>query len=186
MPVDELKSFFDQLTLTDYQQKVAERILPDIRNRLEFLQEVGLGYLTLNRLSSSLSGGESQRINLATSLGSALVGSLYILDEPSIGLHSRDTAQLIKVLKRLRDLGNTVIVVEHDEDIIRAADQIIDIGPYAGRLGGEVVFQGTMEDMKKANTLTAGYIYGKEHIEVPGNAVLFPGKLQLRGLRKII
>lgn len=181
MPVDELKSFFDQLTLTDYQQKVAERILPDIRNRLEFLQEVGLGYLTLNRLSSSLSGGESQRINLATSLGSALVGSLYILDEPSIGLHSRDTAQLIKVLKRLRDLGNTVIVVEHDEDIIRAADQIIDIGPYAGRLGGEVVFQGTMEDMKKANTLTAGYIYGKEHIEVPRQRRSFSRKITVTG-----
>lgn len=181
MPVDELKSFFDQLTLTDYQQKVAERILPDIRNRLEFLQEVGLGYLTLNRLSSSLSGGESQRINLATSLGSALVGSLYILDEPSIGLHSRDTAQLIKVLKRLRDLGNTVIVVEHDEDIIRAADQIIDIGPYAGRLGGEVVFQGTMEDMKKANTLTAGYIYGKEHIEVLRQRRSFSRKITVTG-----
>lgn len=181
MPVDELKSFFDQLNLTDYQQKVAERILPDIRNRLEFLQEVGLGYLTLNRLSSSLSGGESQRINLATSLGSALVGSLYILDEPSIGLHSRDTAQLIKVLKRLRDLGNTVIVVEHDEDIIRAADQIIDIGPYAGRLGGEVVFQGTMEEMQKAPTLTAAYLFGKEHIEVPQSRRSFSRKITITG-----
>lgn len=115
---------------------MAERILPDIKNRLEFLLEVGLGYLTLNRLSSSLSGGESQRINLATSLGSALVGSLYILDEPSIGLHSRDTEQLIKVLKKLRDLGNTVIVVEHDEDIIKAADQVIDIGPSGWTPGG--------------------------------------------------
>lgn len=181
MPVDELKSFFDQLNLTDYQQKVAERILPDIRNRLEFLQEVGLGYLTLNRLSSSLSGGESQRINLATSLGSALVGSLYILDEPSIGLHSRDTAQLIKVLKRLRDLGNTVIVVEHDEDIIRAADQIIDIGPYAGRLGGEVVFQGTMEEMQKAPTLTAAYLFGKEHIKVPQSRRSFSRKITITG-----
>lgn len=141
MPIDELQDFFNHLELTPYQSKVAERILPDIKNRLEFLMEVGLGYLTLNRLSSSLSGGESQRINLATSLGSALVGSLYILDEPSIGLHSRDTEQLIRVLKKLRDLGNTVIVVEHDEDIIRAADEIIDIGPEAGRLGGEVVFR---------------------------------------------
>ena len=142
MPVSELKEFFDGLELTAGQMQIAERILPDIRNRLDFLMDVGLGYLTLNRLSSSLSGGESQRINLATSLGSALVGSLYILDEPSIGLHSRDTEQLIRVLKRLRDLGNTVIVVEHDEDIIKAADEIIDIGPLAGRLGGEVIFRG--------------------------------------------
>lgn len=167
MPVSELKEFFEHLDLTPAQLQVAERILPDIQNRLEFLLEVGLGYLTLNRLSSSLSGGESQRINLATSLGSALVGSLYILDEPSIGLHSRDTEQLIKVLKKLRDLGNTVIVVEHDEDIIRAADEIIDIGPQAGRLGGEVVFQGNMEQMKQAGTLTADYIYGKQNIVVP-------------------
>lgn len=136
MPVSDLKVFFDTLSLTPAQNKVAERILPDIKNRLEFLLEVGLGYLTLNRLSSSLSGGESQRINLATSLGSALVGSLYILDEPSIGLHSRDTGQLIKVLKKLRDLGNTVIVVEHDEDIIKAADQVIDIGPSGWTPGG--------------------------------------------------
>ncbi len=167
MPVSELKDFFDHLELTPAQSKVAERILPDIRNRLEFLSEVGLGYLTLNRLSSSLSGGESQRINLATSLGSSLVGSLYILDEPSIGLHSRDTEQLIRVLKRLRDLGNTVVVVEHDEDIIKAADEVIDIGPLAGRQGGEVVFQGNIEQLENADTLTAGYIYGKRKIEVP-------------------
>ena len=167
MPVSELKDFFDHLELTPAQSKVAERILPDIRNRLEFLLEVGLGYLTLNRLSSSLSGGESQRINLATSLGSSLVGSLYILDEPSIGLHSRDTEQLIRVLKRLRDLGNTVVVVEHDEDIIKAADEVIDIGPLAGRLGGEVVFQGNMRQLKTAGTLTADYIYGKRKIEIP-------------------
>ncbi len=167
MPVAELKDFFDRLELTPVQSKVAERILPDIRNRLEFLLEVGLGYLTLNRLSSSLSGGESQRINLATSLGSSLVGSLYILDEPSIGLHSRDTEQLIRVLRRLRDLGNTVVVVEHDEDIIKAADEVIDIGPLAGRLGGEVVFQGDMKQLKTAGTLTADYIYGKRKIEVP-------------------
>ena len=123
--------------------------------------------LTLNRLSSSLSGGESQRINLATSLGSALVGSLYILDEPSIGLHSRDTDRLIQVLHRLRDIGNTVVVVEHDEDIIKAADEIIDVGPLAGRLGGEIVYQGTLKNLKKADTLTADYIYGKKNIPVP-------------------
>lgn len=167
MPVSELKDFFDRMELTPAQGKIAERILPDIRNRIEFLLEVGLGYLTLNRLSSSLSGGESQRINLATSLGSSLVGSLYILDEPSIGLHSRDTEQLIRVLKRLRDIGNTVIVVEHDEDIIKAADEVIDIGPMAGCLGGEVVFQGDIQQLKTAGTLTSDYIYGKRKIEIP-------------------
>lgn len=181
MPVSELKEFFDHLELTSSQTEVAERILPDIKNRLEFLLEVGLGYLTLNRLSSSLSGGESQRINLATSLGSALVGSLYILDEPSIGLHSRDTEQLIRVLKRLRDLGNTVIVVEHDEDIIKAADEVIDIGPQAGRLGGEVVFQGNMEEMKSARTLTADYIYGKQNIEVPETRRPWSKKITISG-----
>lgn len=169
LPITDLKLFFDHLLLDEYQQKVAERVLPDIKNRIEFLLDVGLGYLTLNRLSSSLSGGESQRINLATSLGSALVGSLYILDEPSIGLHSRDSERLIRVLKRLRDMGNTVVVVEHDEDIIKAADEVIDIGPYAGRLGGEVVFQGNMGNMKTASTLTADYIYGKRKIEIPHN-----------------
>ena len=140
---------------------------PDIHNRIDFLLDVGLGYLTLNRLSSSLSGGESQRINLATSLGSALVGSLYILDEPSIGLHSRDTDRLIQVLHRLRDIGNTVVVVEHDEDIIKAADEIIDVGPLAGRLGGEIVYQGTLKNLKTADTLTADYTYGKKSIPVP-------------------
>ena len=160
---------------------MAERILPDIRSRLEFLLEVGLGYLTLNRLSSSLSGGESQRINLATSLGSSLVGSLYILDEPSIGLHSRDTDQLIKVLKKLRDLGNTVVVVEHDEDIIRAADEVIDIGPLAGRLGGEVVFQGNMEKLEKADTLTAAYMFGKKNISVPDHRRNFTKKITITG-----
>ncbi|MCQ2223712.1 MAG: excinuclease ABC subunit UvrA, partial [Bacteroidaceae bacterium] len=146
MPVTALKVWFDELDTTgcisETDQKVATRLLAEIRNRLQFLLDVGLGYLTMNRLSNSLSGGESQRINLATSLGSSLVGSLYILDEPSIGLHSRDTDRLIKVLKQLRDLGNTVVVVEHDEDIMRSADWIIDIGPDAGRLGGEVVWQG--------------------------------------------
>lgn len=181
MPIDELQDFFNHLELTPYQSKVAERILPDIKNRLEFLMEVGLGYLTLNRLSSSLSGGESQRINLATSLGSALVGSLYILDEPSIGLHSRDTEQLIRVLKKLRDLGNTVIVVEHDEDIIRAADEIIDIGPEAGRLGGEVVFQGNMKQLETAGTFTADYIFGKRKIEVPSHRRQWNKKIRISG-----
>lgn len=181
MPVTELKAFFDDLSLNDNQQKIAERILPDIKKRLDFLLDVGLGYLTLNRLSSTLSGGESQRINLATSLGSALVGSLYILDEPSIGLHSRDTERLIRVLKRLRDMGNTVIVVEHDEDIIKAADEVIDIGPDAGRLGGEVVFQGDMKALSKAHTHTADYLYGRKNIEVPGHRRTFSQKITLSG-----
>ncbi|MDR1756616.1 MAG: excinuclease ABC subunit UvrA [Culturomica sp.] len=181
MPVSELQLFFRDIRLTGRQQQIAERILPDIRNRLDFLMEVGLGYLTLNRLSSTLSGGESQRINLATSLGSALVGSLYILDEPSIGLHSRDTEQLIRVLKRLKELGNTVAVVEHDEDIIRAADEIIDIGPLAGQLGGEIVFQGTLKQLKPAGTLTSDYLYGKKQIEVPSRRRTSSRKITLTG-----
>ena len=138
------------MALDEHDSIVAKRLLTEIKNRIGFLVNVGLGYLTLNRLSSTLSGGESQRINLATSLGSSLVGSLYILDEPSIGLHSRDTTLLIKVLRELQALGNTVIVVEHDEEIIRAADYIIDIGPKAGRLGGEVVYQGDLLKLEKA------------------------------------
>ncbi len=167
MPIHELRDFFHQLTWDTTQTDIMDRILPEIQNRLEFLMEVGLGYLTLNRLSSTLSGGESQRINLATSLGSALVGSLYILDEPSIGLHPRDTYRLIQVLRKLRDLGNTVIIVEHDEEIIKAADEIIDIGPLAGRLGGEVVFQGDLKKLQTADTLTADYVFGKRAIETP-------------------
>ena len=169
MPVSELAVFIDNMVLTHYEEEVVHRIMIELRNRLKYLLDVGLGYLTLNRLSNTLSGGESQRINLATSLGSSLVGSMYILDEPSIGLHSRDTDRLIKVLKQLRDLGNTVIVVEHDEEIIQAADYIIDIGPYAGRLGGEVVFEGTHADLlkKKTKSLTAAYIKGEERIDVP-------------------
>ncbi len=168
MPVSELNTFFQNLELTDYDRSVARRILIEIKSRLAFLCDVGLGYLTLNRLSSSLSGGESQRINLATSLGSSLVGSLYILDEPSIGLHSRDTQRLIGVLQKLRKIGNTVLVVEHDEEIIRAADQIIDIGPFAGQHGGKVVFQGTLEELEqKPESLTTKYLTGKEKIEVP-------------------
>ncbi len=169
MPVTELKTFFDNIELEAFDATVAKRLLLEIGKRLQFLCDVGLGYLTLNRLSNSLSGGESQRINLATSLGSSLVGSLYVLDEPSIGLHDRDTQRLIKVLKQLRDLGNTVVVVEHDEEIIRAADYIIDIGPQAGRLGGEVVFAGKLKaqtpQLKQSHTLR--YLAGEEAIAVP-------------------
>ena len=168
LPINELTVFFSSLKLTEYETKVAERILTEINNRLDFLNDVGLGYLSLNRLSSTLSGGESQRINLATSLGSSLVGSMYILDEPSIGLHSRDTARLIRVLRKLQKLGNTVLVVEHDEEIIRSADEIIDIGPLAGRLGGEVVFQGTHEELESSSeSMTAKYLTGREKIEIP-------------------
>ncbi len=168
MPVEVLKIFFEKLQLTDHDKQIAKRILIEINNRLDFLCDVGLGYLTLNRLSSTLSGGESQRINLATSLGSSLVGSLYILDEPSIGLHSRDTQQLIQVLKKLQQIGNTVFVVEHDEEIIRAADEIIDIGPLAGIHGGEIVFQGSHQQLKQnPNSLTTKYLLGTEKIEVP-------------------
>ncbi|MFN4122686.1 MAG: excinuclease ABC subunit UvrA [Flavobacteriales bacterium] len=170
MSVERAKDFFANLQLTDYEQKVAGRILLEIRNRLEFLFNVGLGYLSLNRLSSTLSGGESQRINLATSLGSSLVGSMYILDEPSIGLHSKDTERLISVLKSLRDLGNTVIVVEHDEEIMQAADEIIDMGPLAGSHGGEVVFQGDHHALVAAKgSLTADYLTGRKEIEIQLN-----------------
>lgn len=173
-PVSELAEFLDELDsrLTDYELEMTQRIRTELRNRVGYLLDVGLGYLTLNRMSNTLSGGESQRINLATSLGSSLVGSMYILDEPSIGLHSRDTERLIKVLCQLRDLGNTVIVVEHDEDIIRAADYIIDIGPGAGRLGGEVVFQGDYAKMQKGkavNSYTSDYLLGKRRIEIPAH-----------------
>ena len=167
MPIKRLIPFFEALSLSEYDFKVAKRLLIEINSRLAFLSDVGLDYLTLNRNSASLSGGESQRINLATSLGSSLVGSMYILDEPSIGLHPKDTERLIKVLKNLRDLGNTVIVVEHDEDIMKAADRIIDIGPEAGTHGGELVAEGTFEEILKSNSLTAQYLNGKLEIEVP-------------------
>jgi len=167
-PVDQLASFFHGLELTDHDKIVSDRLLIEINSRIEFLCDVGLGYLTLNRLSSSLSGGESQRINLATSLGSSLVGSMYILDEPSIGLHSRDTVRLIKVLRKLQQLGNSVIIVEHDEEIIRDADMVIDIGPLAGIHGGEVVFQGSHQELALDNkSLTARYLNGTEKIELP-------------------
>jgi len=167
LPIDELFLFFKTLQLSETDQIIAKRLLIEITNRLEFLNDVGLNYLSLNRNSNSLSGGESQRINLATSLGSSLVGSMYILDEPSIGLHSRDTERLIKVLFKLRDLGNTVIVVEHDEDIIKVADHIIDIGPEAGSFGGELVAEGSFENILKSDSLTAQYLNGKLKIEVP-------------------
>ncbi len=185
MPLDELKVFFDHLKLDETDSKIASRLLVEINNRLDFIIEVGLGYLTLNRLSNTLSGGESQRINLATSLGSSLVGSTYILDEPSIGLHSRDTERLIAVLRRLRDIGNTVIVVEHDEEIIRAADYIIDIGPMAGAFGGEVVFEGDIKNLINCEkSLTTQYLTGKMHIPVPtrrrksANAIIIKGASQ--------
>ncbi|MET3731160.1 excinuclease ABC subunit UvrA [Moheibacter stercoris] len=184
LPLDELKVFFDQIQLSQYEEKVAKRILFEIRSRIEFLIDVGLSYLTLNRASNTLSGGESQRINLATSLGSSLVGSMYILDEPSIGLHSKDTERLIGILRKLRDLGNSVIVVEHDEDIIKAADYIIDIGPEAGTHGGEVVFEGTYEELMKANTLTADYLNGRLEIEVPKNRIPFKNFVEIKGARE--
>lgn len=168
MPISSLAEWFENISLSENDAKIAQRLLAEIKNRLRFLNEVGLGYLTLDRLSSTLSGGESQRINLATSLGSSLVGSLYILDEPSIGLHSRDTFRLINVLKSLRDLGNTVVVVEHDEDIMRQADYIIDIGPAAGRHGGEVIYQGDVASLAKAtNSYTLQYLNGERQISLP-------------------
>lgn len=185
MPVTKLKAFFRTLQLSDHDAQIAKRLLNEINNRLTFLEDVGLGYLTLNRLSNSLSGGESQRINLATSLGSSLVGSLYILDEPSIGLHSRDTAQLIKVLRQLQQLGNTVVVVEHDEEIIRAADYIIDIGPKAGRLGGEIVYEGDMKDLKPgSNSYTVKYLLGEEIIERPKQHRVWNNYIEIKGARE--
>lgn len=185
MPVTQLKEFFDQLKLDETDAAIAKRLLTEINNRIKFLTNVGLGYLTLNRLSNSLSGGESQRINLVTSLGSSLVGSLYILDEPSIGLHSRDTDLLIKVLRDLQSIGNTVIVVEHDEDIIRAADYIIDIGPKAGRLGGEVVYQGDVANLnKKSDSYTVKYLTGKEKIDVPNPRRKWNNYIEVKGARQ--
>ncbi len=185
MPVIRLTEFFGAIRLTEYEMTVARRLLTEIRNRLKVLNDVGLGYLTLNRLSSTLSGGESQRINLATSLGSSLVGSMYILDEPSIGLHPRDTKRLISVLKKLRDLGNTVIVVEHDEEIIRAADQVIDIGPMAGRNGGEVVFQGSFDELvSDGRSLTGQYLGGKQTFDTPSGRRKWKEYISLAGVRE--
>lgn len=185
MPVTRLKEFFRTLKLNDHDAQIAKRLLNEINNRLDFLIDVGLGYLTLNRLSNSLSGGESQRINLATSLGSSLVGSLYILDEPSIGLHSRDTDRLIKVLRQLQQLGNTVVVVEHDEEIIRAADYIIDIGPKAGRLGGEIVYEGDMKDLHPGSkSYTVKYLLGEETIPLPAHHRAWNNYIEIKGARE--
>lgn len=185
MSIDKLISFIKKLKLTKKDQLISERILKEIINRLEFLNEVGLGYLTLNRLSSTLSGGESQRINLATSLASSLVGSMYILDEPSIGLHSRDTKKLIKILKSLRDIGNTVIIVEHDEEIMLEADEIIDIGPLAGKNGGEIVFQGSLNLLKKkSHSLTCDYLTHKRRINTPRNRRVVSKSIEIIGARE--
>ena len=203
MPIINLKQWFDNLKLTEHEKEVSKRLMTEITSRLQFLLDVGLGYLTLNRQSNSLSGGESQRINLTTSLGSSLVGSLYILDEPSIGLHSRDTDRLIHVLKELKALGNTVVVVEHDEEIMRAADYLIDVGPDAGRLGGEIVFEGKVSDIKrieggikeKKNTqsqqlleqyprsYTIKYLTGTEVIETPTSRRPWNMAIELKGAR---
>ena len=182
--LDALADFFQKLKLNAHDRQIAERLLIEINSRLKFVQEVGLGYLTLNRRSNSLSGGESQRIQLATSLGSSLVGSMYILDEPSIGLHSRDNRRLIEVLKNLRDLGNTVIVVEHDEEIMNAADQVIDIGPEAGTLGGEIVAQGTLKQILKSKGLTAAYLNGSKKIEIPKKRRTSKKKIEVVGARE--
>jgi excinuclease ABC subunit A len=192
MPVEEVFVFFESLRLSDYDQKVSERILTEIKTRLAYLVKVGLGYLTLNRLTSTLSGGEYQRIKLATSLGSALVGSMYILDEPSIGLHPRDTGRMVDVLKALRDLGNTVIVVEHEEEIMRAADQLIDIGPDAGTHGGQLVFQGSLKDLKarlnngqgKITSHTTNYLTGKDRIAVPPKRRKWKDSITIVGARE--
>jgi excinuclease ABC subunit A len=185
MQINDLNDFFKQLNLDDYKLKISGRILKEINNRIGYLQQVGLGYLTLNRITSSLSGGEFQRIKLATSLGSALVGSMYILDEPSIGLHPRDTSQLIKVLTYLRDLGNSVIVVEHEEEIMEAADQIIDIGPDAGTHGGELVFQGNAHQMKNQHlTYTTRFLNGIDKIEIPRQRRLWKHAVEIKGARE--
>ena len=185
MPITKLKNHFDNLVLDEHDSAIDKRILTEIRNRIDCLLDVGLGYLTLNRLSNTLSGGESQRINLVTSLGSALVGSLYILDEPSIGLHSRDTGRLINVLYRLRDLGNTVVVVEHDEEIIRAADYIIDVGPKAGSYGGNIVYHGDMNGIEKgSNSYTLKYLLGEETIEVPKHRRTSNNFINIKGARE--
>jgi excinuclease ABC subunit A len=184
MPVDLLYKFFEKIKLDKQDRKIADRLLKEIDVRLKFLINVGLPYLTLDRLSATLSGGESQRINLATSLGSNLVGSMYILDEPSIGLHPRDTNLLIDVLKYLRDLGNTVLVVEHEEEIIRAADEIIDMGPEAGRLGGEVIYQGGLELSEANKSLTAGYLSGRLKVDVPRQRRKWNSYIEVKGARE--
>jgi excinuclease ABC subunit A len=185
MPIEETLTFFEKLKLPDFDRKVSERILTEIKSRLSYMAKVGLGYLTLNRITSTLSGGEYQRIKLATSLGSALVGSMYVLDEPSIGLHPKDTERMVEVLKTLRDLGNTVIVVEHEEEIMRAADQIIDIGPDAGSHGGHLVFQGTINDLNgKIQSHTTDYLTGRESIAVPATRRKWSDSITIVGARE--
>ena len=184
LPIRHLVEFFKNIELNEYEKQIAKRLLIEINNRLSFLTEVGLDYLTLNRNSATLSGGESQRINLATSLGSSLVGSMYILDEPSIGLHPKDTERLIKVLLSLRDLGNTVIVVEHDEDIMKAADMIIDIGPEAGTHGGNLVAQGTYNEILQSDSLTSQYLNGNLEISVPKKRRPFKNQIEIKGARE--
>jgi excinuclease ABC subunit A len=184
MSLKEANAFFNELQLSEYDQQLTKHILPEIQSRLSYLEKVGLDYLTLNRTSNTLSGGEAQRIQLATSIGSSLVGSLYILDEPSIGLHPKDTAKLISVLTALRDQGNTVIVVEHEEEVMRAADQIIDIGPLAGSQGGELVFQGDFKKLAKSSSLTADYLNGKRQIPLPSRTRKSIGKLTVHGARQ--
>ena len=185
LPITDLQTFFRNLQLDEHDMAIGKRLLTEINNRLSFMVDVGLGYLTLNRLSNTLSGGESQRINLATSLGSSLVGSLYILDEPSIGLHSRDTQRLIKVLRQLQALGNTVVVVEHDEEIIRAADYIIDVGPMAGRLGGRIVYEGDMGDLRRGSeSYTVKYLLGEEVIPRPLMHRQWNNYIEVKGARE--
>jgi len=185
MPIEDALVWFQKIKVPAYEQKISDRILTEIRSRLEYMEKVGLGYLTLNRVTSTLSGGEYQRIKLATSLGSALVGSMYVLDEPSIGLHPKDTARMVEVLKSLRDMGNTVIIVEHEEEIMRAADQIIDIGPDAGSHGGELVFQGTIEDVKgKAVSHTIDFLTGRDKIEIPKSRRKWKDAIAIVGARE--
>ena len=185
MPISDLADWFNNLQLSEIDAAIAKRLLVEIRNRIGFLRDVGLGYLTLSRLSNTLSGGESQRINLATSLGSSLVGSLYILDEPSIGLHSRDTDRLVSVLRKLQQLGNTVVVVEHDEDIMHAADWIIDVGPDAGRHGGEIVYQGPVSQLETDDkSYTARYLTGRFDIPVPASRRKWRDCIEVQGARE--
>jgi excinuclease ABC subunit A len=185
MPLTDCLQFFSSIQLSTHDASVSKRILPEIISRLSVLIDVGLGYLTLNRKSNTLSGGESQRINLATSLGSSLVGAIYVLDEPSIGLHPRDTERLISVLRKLRDVGNTVIIVEHEEEIMKAADQLIDIGPMAGKFGGEVVFQGVFTDLSSANnSLTADYLTEKIVIPIPLKRRKSTNKISIKGAKQ--
>jgi excinuclease ABC subunit A len=185
MPIEDTLTFFNSLKLPEYDKKISDRILTEIRSRLEYMAKVGLGYLTLNRVTATLSGGEYQRIKLATSLGSALVGSMYIMDEPSIGLHPKDTARMVEVLKSLRDLGNTVIVVEHEEEIMRAADEIIDIGPDAGAHGGELMFQGSINQLKgTTNSHTVDYLSGKETIAIPAKRRTWKDHITIKGARE--